>query len=299
MIRSRIGLIGVGLLGSALAERLIGRGFRVLGADVVSARREALARLGGEAIKDPAEVFHACDRVVLCLPTSAIVAAVIDGSEAAIRPGSTILDTTTGSPGEVEAMGRRLAARGVSYLDATVSGSSAQTRQGEAVLMVGGDAGAFHACRDLFDALGGASYYVGPVGTGSRMKLATNLVLGLNRAALAEGLAFARSLGLDPAQTLEIIRAGAASSRMADTKGPRMVAGNFAPEARLSQHLKDVRLILDEAGRVGANTPLSQLHRALLEMAVAEGYGEDDNSAIIRVYEILAMRAGAEPGGRS
>ena len=113
--------------------------------------------------------------------------------------------------------------------------------------MVGGDGGAFDACRDLFDALARAAFHVGPVGSGARMKLATNLVLGLNRAALAEGLAFARSIGLDPAQALEIVLRGAAASRVADAKGPRMLAGDFAPEARLSQHLKDVRLILAEA----------------------------------------------------
>jgi 3-hydroxyisobutyrate dehydrogenase-like beta-hydroxyacid dehydrogenase len=112
-----------------------------------------------------------------------------------------------------------------------------------------------------------------------------NLVLGLNRAALAEGLTFARSLGLDPGLTLAVLREGAAYSRAMDAKGPKMIAGDFTPQARLSQHLKDVRLILAEARRAGAATPLSDVHRALLEAAEAAGYGEADNSAVIRAYE--------------
>jgi 3-hydroxyisobutyrate dehydrogenase-like beta-hydroxyacid dehydrogenase len=288
--RKPVGLIGVGLLGGAIAERLLGRGFRVLGTDIDPSRCEALRRSGGETVPDPSEVVRSGDRIVLSLPTSAVVAAVIDGVEAALRPGQTIIDTTTGDPASAQAAGARLSRRGVDYLDATVSGSSAQARRGDVVVMAGGDGRAFEACRDLFEAFARASFHVGPVGAGSRMKLATNLVLGLNRAALAEGLAFAAALGLDPALTLDVLRAGAAYSRVMDAKGPKMVAGDFAPEARLSQHLKDVRLILVEAARAGAVTPLSRVHRSLLETAEAAGYGEADNSAVIRAFDRTAGR---------
>jgi 3-hydroxyisobutyrate dehydrogenase-like beta-hydroxyacid dehydrogenase len=283
--RTPAGLVGVGLLGGAIAERLLGAGFRVVVADVDPSRSEALRRLGGEAVGDPSEVFRACDRVLLSLPTSDVVAAVIDRAEGALRPGQVVIDTTTGAPRDAEAAGARLAARGVAYLDATVSGSSAQARAGDAVIMAGGDPETFAACRDLFAALARSAFHVGPVGSGSRMKLATNLVLGLNRAALAEGLAFARAIGLDPALTLDVLRAGAAYSRVMDAKGPKMVSGDFTPQARLAQHLKDVRLILDEAARAGAVTPLSCVHRGLLESAEAAGFGEADNSAVLRAFD--------------
>lgn len=299
MNRVRVGLIGVGLLGSALAERLLGRGFRIVGADVDPDRRARLRSLGGEVAADASEVVSACDRVLFSLPTSGVVASVVEEVNARLPCGLMIIDTTTGSPGETETLGRRLLERGVVYLDATVSGSSAQTRRGEAVLMVGGDSHAFEECRDLFDALARASFHVGPVGAGARMKLATNLVLGLNRAVLAEGLSFARSLGLDPGLALEVIRAGAASSLAADAKGPRMVSGDFRPEARLSQHLKDVRLILDEARRAGTPAPLSLAHLALLEAAELAGYGEADNSAVIRAYDVSDCRTGAEGEARA
>ena len=113
------------------------------------------------------------------------------------------------------------------------------------------------------------------------MKLVTNLVLGLNRAALAEGLAFAESLGLDPAATLGVLRDSMAYSRIMDTKGPKMIARDFIPEARLSQHLKDVRLILKSGGTL----PLSTLHRDLLEQLENAGHGELDNSAIIKAFQ--------------
>lgn len=280
-----VGLIGIGLLGTALAERLLGRGFRLVGIDVSGPRREALRERGGEVAAGVDEVVRRCDRLVLSLPTSREVAAVLEQAETALRPGQVIVDTTTGDPASIADTGARLAARGVAYLDATVSGSSELARRGEVVVMAGGDERAFAACGDLFAAFARASFHVGPCGAGTRMKLATNLVLGLNRAALAEGLAFARAQSLDPALTLTVLRAGAAYSRAMDAKGPKMIAGDFAPEARLSQHLKDVRLILAEASRNGARVPLSEVHRVLLEAAEAAGYGEADNSAILRAYE--------------
>ena len=128
-------------------------------------------------------------------------------------------------------------------------------------------------------------------GSGARAKLVVNLVLGLNRAALAEGLAFARRCGLDPAAVLNVLRSGGAYSRVMDTKGQRMLDGNFTPDARLAQHWKDVRLILAEARRAGATTPLSELHERLLAELVAQGNGELDNSSVIRAFEAKASRA--------
>jgi 3-hydroxyisobutyrate dehydrogenase-like beta-hydroxyacid dehydrogenase len=117
------------------------------------------------------------------------------------------------------------------------------------------------------------------------MKLVVNLVLGLNRAALAEGLAFARACGLDPGEALRVLRAGAAYSQVMDAKGRKMVDHDFRPQARVAQHLKDVRLILAEAERAGAAVPLSELHRQLLERVVAAGLGDADNAAVIRAFE--------------
>ena len=149
--------------------------------------------------------------------------------------------------------------------------------------MVGGDAESFAACSDIFAWIGPRTFHTGPAGTGAKMKLVTNLVLGLNRAALAEGLAFAQSIGLDLDLSLAVMRGSTAYSRIMDTKGERMIRGDFAPDARLSQHLKDVRLIVDVGRQAGLPMPLSAAHRVVLEEAEAAGYGELDNSAIIKV----------------
>lgn len=286
---SPVGLIGLGLLGSALSDRLRGGGLPVLGYDLDPARREALAGAGGEVARDAAEVFGRCHRVFLSLPTHAEVQAVLTAAERAVRAGHVIVDTTTGDPEATAAVAAELATRGVAYLDATVSGSSSQLREGTAVLMVGGDAAAFAACGDLFAPLGRATFHCGGAGAGARMKLVTNVVLGLNRAALAEGLALAQGLGLDARQALAVMQGGPAYSRIMDRKGERMLSGNFVPEARLSQHLKDVRLILEQGEAAGLPMPLSHAHLTVLEAAEAAGLGALDNSAIIRV---LTARAG-------
>ncbi len=278
-----VGLIGVGLVGGALAERLLGAGFQVLGWDIDQRRVSALREQGGEVAGDAQDVFAGSGRVLLSLPSHNEVAAVIRAAGPALRPGLTIIDTTTGDPGSTEALAGLLGGRGITYLDATISGSSAQVRAGSAALMVGGHAASFADASDIFAAISPHTFHTGAAGTGAKMKLVTNLVLGLNRAALAEGLAFAGALGLDLTLALAVMRGSAAYSRMMDTKGERMIHGDFAPDARLSQHLKDVRLIVDIGRDAGLPMPLSAAHRAVLEAAEAAGCGELDNSSIIRV----------------
>jgi 3-hydroxyisobutyrate dehydrogenase-like beta-hydroxyacid dehydrogenase len=292
-----LGLIGIGLLGSVLAERLLAGGFAVLGHDLDAARLEAFRHSGGTVAAGGAvaEIFRRCDRVLLSLPTHSEVAALLCANDAALHPGLTFLDTTTGDPDTAEALARDLAARGVTYLDATISGSSAQVRAGTAVVMVGGERAAFERCADIFSKLGCETFHTGPAGNGAKMKLATNIVLGLNRAALAEGLAFARSVGLDPAQALAIMRTGPAGSRVMEGKGPKMLAGDFTPEARLSQHLKDVRLILQHGAAAGLPMPLSAAHREILEAAEAAGLGALDNSAIYKILSAAASSAAVPP----
>ncbi|MFM1747791.1 MAG: hypothetical protein RLZZ188_1457 [Verrucomicrobiota bacterium] len=278
-----LGLIGVGLLGSVLAERLIAGGFEVLGHDIDAGRLEAFGRIGGNAAPSAGELFRRTERVVLSLPSHREVAEVLRENAAALRPGLIVIDTTTGDPDSSAALAAALAERGATYLDATVNGSSAQVRDGIAVMMVGGDAGAYAACADIFSRFGCRTFHTGGAGSGAKMKLVTNVALGLNRAALAESLALARGLGLNAEQALTIMRGGPSYSRVMDRKGAKMLTADFTPEARLSQHLKDVRLIVEHGRAAGLPMPLSAAHRALLEEAEAAGLGALDNSAIIEV----------------
>lgn len=288
-----LGIIGLGLLGSALAERALGDGFTVVGYDVTDERRANLQRLGGEAAASTGDVAARCRRLLLALPHDGVSREVLDSIADSLTPEHVVLDATTGDADATAELGRTLAARGVAYLDTTVSGSSEQARRGEALLMVGGSPEAFACCRDLFDVLAKQTLHVGPCGSGAKMKLVTNLVLGLNRAALGEGLVLADMLGLDLTQSLAVLRASAAYSKAMDVKGEKMIAGDFAPQAKLSQHLKDVRLMLAAAAREDRHLPLSDRHRELLELAESLGFGEADNSAIVRAVEAASRRSDA------
>ena len=280
-----IGLIGVGLLGSALAERMLASRFSVVGYDLQGDALARLERSGGTRATSAAEIAERCRTIVLCLPDSNQVAAVTAGLTAKLSRATLLIDATTGDPDATAALAARLAEQGIGYIDATIAGSSDQARRGAAVIIVGGRAEDVQRAQPVLTSWSGQQFHTGPPGSGARMKLVVNLVLGLNRAVLAEGLALARSCGIDPAAALEVLKTTPAYSQAMDTKGPQMVRGDFAPVARLAQHLKDVRLIRELAQRHAARTPLSDLHEELLNRAVELGLGEADNSAIIRVFE--------------
>lgn len=278
-----VGVIGLGLLGSALAERLLKHGWAVSGFDTNPDRRQALNDAGGTPVESVFELSD-LDTLLLSLPTSEVVADVIDALKSQWRPGQIIVDTTTGRPQDVEAVAGSLASQRVEYLDACVGGSSEQARNGDITIMCGGSAKAFNAAAPLFNDLSSRTFHLGPVGSGSRMKLVVNLVLGLNRAVLAEGLGLAESLGLDAATALEVLKAGPAWSRVMDVKGDKMLECEFSPQARLAQHLKDVRLILESGRAAEAQLPLSELHEGLLQSLVDAGLGDFDNSSVIQAF---------------
>lgn len=291
---STFGLIGLGLMGEAIAARLRNAGHGVLGFDVQSRCSDQLAALGGDVAADAGLVLESCDIVLLSVPTHCEVQAILAEYAERLRPGQLIVDTTTGAPETAIEIAATLAEQGVAYLDATISGSSAHVREGKVLWMVGGERADFDRCADLFRCIGREAIYTGPTGSGSKMKLVTNLVLGLNRAALAEGLALATRMELDAVQTLAVFRASAAYSRIMDSKGEKMIDGDFTPVARLSQHLKDVKLILESGAAVGARLPLSETHLELLNEAEENGFGPLDNSAIFQVYN-LSQRESETP----
>jgi len=276
-----VGMIGLGLMGTALTERLLQGGYTVWVYNRTREKAQPLLALGARWADNPLAV---CDRVLISLYTTDTVEEVLDRLADELRPGQILIDTTTGEPEQMARLAARLADRGVQYLDAPISGSSEQTRRGDVTAIVGGPREAFEACRDLFERCAAKTIYAGPCGSGAKMKLVSNLVLGLNRAALAEGLVFAQAIGLDAAAALEVLMNTMAHSRIMETKGRKMVEGDFRTQARLSQHLKDIRLILAGAAAAGQALPLSEVHCQLLEAAEAAGFGDADNSAVIRAF---------------
>lgn len=282
-----IGLIGLGLVGQALARRLVAGGHAVVGCDIDAAAAERARALGVRVVGTPAEVASTCPVLLLSLPDSAAVAEVLWGAAgvaAGAGAGSTVIDTTTADPAETLAHHARLAEHGIRLVDAPLVGSSAEILAGEALALVGGGPldgqvlAALSACVREVHELGGPAQ-------GHRAKLIVNLVLGLNRLVLAEGLGLARRCGMDAGRLLEILKASGARSAVMETKGQKMLTGAFEPPvARLAQHAKDVRLILALADAVGGRVPVSALHGELLREAVARGWGGLDNAAVAKLF---------------
>jgi 3-hydroxyisobutyrate dehydrogenase-like beta-hydroxyacid dehydrogenase len=287
-VTSKIGLVGLGLVGTAMIERLLTERYNVIGFDIEPAKCEHLKQLGGKVVGNPAKVAEKTDRVILSLTDTEVVLKVVEGYDGILQaksPPKYIIDTTTGDPDETEALAQRLAKKDIYFLDAPFSGSSRQVRDKEITFMVGGDKTAYEKCMDIFQTLGTNVFYLGDSGNGSRAKLASNLILGLNRLALAEGLVFASRLGLDPKAFLELLKVTPAYSAAMDVKGKKMLDGDFTAEGRLRQHHKDVSIILKYSEKLEQELPLSKVHLDVLKKAIEAGDGDLDNSAVIREIE--------------
>jgi 3-hydroxyisobutyrate dehydrogenase-like beta-hydroxyacid dehydrogenase len=280
-----VGLVGLGLVGRALAHRLALAGCAPLGFDHRDEANVQFAQAGGRVAASLAELGERCACVVLAVFDTAGVIEVVEGPRGLIggRALRALIDCSTGDPDALQALAGRLAARGVDFIEAPLSGSSQQIQKGQATMLLGADPAALQRRAALLDVLSPERIVVGGAGMGARAKLATNLVLGLNRAVLAEGLVFAERLGIAPEAFLALVLATPARSDAALGKGALMVSGQFdQPQSRIHQHLKDVNLMLEQAAASGQRLPLSEAHAALLQAAVGFGDGELDNAAIVR-----------------
>jgi 3-hydroxyisobutyrate dehydrogenase-like beta-hydroxyacid dehydrogenase len=274
-----VGLVGLGLMGEVYARRLIAAGFDVIGFDADPARNEQLLRIGGR-VGSLADIAHDCDPIVIAVFSTDQVEDVVERALLPAATGKTVICTSTCDPDLLAALGTRIKKQ-LRFIEAPVSGTSAQVRQGDGVGFIGGDAQIAQDVALILDALFPKRFHMGKIGDGGRAKLAVNLILGLNRLALAEGLVFAARLGLDEAAFLDVARSSAAASQVMDTKGPKMVSRDFAPEGRVRQTLKDARLMIAQARKIGQELPLLAVHAAVLEACLRHGEGERDNSIVI------------------
>jgi 3-hydroxyisobutyrate dehydrogenase-like beta-hydroxyacid dehydrogenase len=293
-----LGLIGLGLVGSALFERFEAAGFQIYGYDIDTAAMEALRENGLRTCRSPSQVAERARRILLSLPNSDIVNRVVEGSDGILKnahPKDILIDTTTADPEVSTALASRLHAENIHFLDATILGSSQQVRDGDVLVTAGGDLDILDDCADIFSAFARKTFHLGPNGKGAETKLILNLVLGLNRLVLAEGLVLGQKAGVDLAVLLDVLKEGSTYSRVMDVKGGKMIQGDFTPQARLAQHLKDVELILDLGSRTDTPLPLSTLHAQLLRSGVSSGFGAEDNSAILKVLQQMAGLLAKKP----
>jgi 3-hydroxyisobutyrate dehydrogenase-like beta-hydroxyacid dehydrogenase len=281
-------------MGEVYAKRLLDARIPVVGFDIDPARRARLNEIGGRTVNSIAELAAPARCIIIAVFNTDQVADVIENHLLpALGDGSNkiVLCMSTCDPDQVAALAARVMPRGIRYLDVPVSGTSDQVRRGDGVALIGGDSANAGEVTDVFDALFARRFHVGKIGDGGRAKLAVNLILGLNRLALAEGLVFAERLGLDPAAFLDVARGSASYSQVMETKGPKMVSGDFSPEGRAKQTLKDVQLMLGQAAGVGQKLAMLEVHAAVLEACVRAGEADLDNSVIIEEVR----RRGAKP----
>jgi 3-hydroxyisobutyrate dehydrogenase-like beta-hydroxyacid dehydrogenase len=299
--RNAVGLVGVGLMGMAFAHRLTGAGLPVVGFDVESARLAQLAAIGGERAASVGEVARRATHILIVVfsgdQADAVISEIAAGlrGDADRRPRTAILSITC-DPDRAIALAQRAAAAGLRFIEAPVSGTSDQVLRGDGVGLIGGEAPADAELAAILDALMPRRFHVGKVGDGAKAKLAVNLILNLNRVALAEGLVLAERMGLDTKTFFDIARGSAAYSQVMDTKGGKMVTRDFAPHGRAAQALKDVRLMLAEAARAGQQLPACEVAAALLESCVRHGEGERDSTVVVEEIRRRVANAAAARG---
>jgi len=286
-----VGVVGVGLLGTAVSGVLLEASHRVVGHDVVAEKLQALVARGGRGARSAAEVARSARIVFTVLPTLEAVEQAIAGAEGILAGASKetiIVQMSTISPELAVRMEQAARAGGAALLDAPVSGTSAMVARRDCVVTVGGERSAYEAARPLLETIARKVFHVGPCGMGSTVKLVTNLVMGLNGVVLAEGLTLARRAGVDPAQMLEVLRHGAAASKMLEIRGPLMVEGRFDAMMKVDLFLKDIRLMLEAAQALHVPLPLTGAMQQLYTAALAAGQAKDDLASIVRVYEAMA-----------
>src|SRR5215204_4351196 len=274
---SPVGLLGVGLMGDVFARRLRAAGFDVVGYDIDAAKTKRLVEIGGEAAASVAEVAGRC-RVIMVVVFS--TDQVEDLIENAILPAvgedsnKIVLCASTCDPERLAALGQRVSRRGIRFLETPVSGTSKEVERGTGTGLIGGDPALAAEVKPVLDALYARTFHIGGYGDGSRAKLAINLILGINRTALAEGLVFAERIGLDPAKFLDVAKASAAYSRVMEGKGPKMLRGDYTPEGMVAISLKDATLMRDQGRKAGQQLPLLETYRGLLEACARQGQAE-------------------------
>ncbi len=281
-----VGIVGLGLIGTALAKRLIGAGFAVRGYDIERERRGRLAEVGGQPAASVEDVGKSCNPVVVAVFDTDQVEAVVEGAGGAaslgLSSGQVVICTSTCEPDRVVTLAERAAQRGIRFLEFPISGNSNQIALGNGVGLAGGEVETMAEVTEVLDAICPRRHYLGRAGAAGRAKLAVNLVGGLNRAVLAEGLAFAEALGLELSSFLEVLKESAAYNRAMDTRGQKMIQGDFAPHAKIFQSRKDFALMQKAAERAGQTLPLATTYVDLIEGCLAHGEANLDNSAIIR-----------------
>lgn len=287
-----IGVVGLGLLGGAVAARLRAKGHEVVGYDVLPEKVQGLVALGGRGEPSAAAVAGGAEAVCTLLPSLASVEEAILGANGIVAgapAGQTIIQMSTISPELTRRLAGEVSGRGLSFLDSPVSGTSAMVARGDGLIFVGGERAIYERWRLVLETILPRVVYVGAAGQAMVLKLVANLLVALNTAAAAEALLMAERAGLDLALVLTALAGSAASSRMLEVRGPMIVRREFPPQMKLDLFMKDLALILEAGAQAGAPLPLTAAAQRLYA-SVGAGHGGEDLAVVVTALERLRAR---------
>jgi len=284
-----IGMIGLGIMGSAMSANLAKAGFRVAGFDPVPACRAAHKSAGGIVAKSNADVARRVDIVVTSLPSAKALAAVAEEVASAAKRGLILVETSTLPLEDKESACARLAKAGVIMLDCTLSGTGAQARVKDLLVYASGPKAAYQRCTAVFDGFARAHHYLGAFGNGTKMKFVANLLVAIHNVAAGEAFTLALKAGLDPALMYKVVGDGAGGSRMFQVRGPMMVDNDYSDATmKVEVWQKDMHIIGDFATRLGCPTPLFNASAPIYTAAMASGHAKDDTASVCAVLSEMA-----------
>jgi 2-hydroxy-3-oxopropionate reductase len=287
----KIGFIGLGIMGKPMALNLVKAGYELTVYDIVSERMEDLLKAGARRGSSSKDVASRSEVVITMLPNSPHVREAVLGPGGVLegaRPGTILVDMSSIAPLASQEIAAQAQAKGIAMLDAPVSGGEPKAVAGTLAIMVGGPQETFDQVKDILAVMGSSVTRVGEIGSGNVTKLANQIIVALNIAAMSEAMVLATKAGVDPERVFQAIRGGLAGSTVLDAKVPLALKGNFKPGFRIELHIKDIANALDTAHELGVPVPLSSVVMEIMQALKADGKAANDHGGIIQFYEQLA-----------
>jgi 2-hydroxy-3-oxopropionate reductase len=288
---NKIGFIGLGIMGKPMARNLLKAGYQLVVYDINSEAVKELIRDGAKEGKSSGDVASQCEVIITMLPNSPEVKEVvlgINGVIDGIKPGSVLIDMSSIAPLTSKEVSKKLLHKGAIMLDAPVSGGEPKAVAGTLAIMVGGPQETFNKVKDILGAMGASVTLVGDIGSGNITKLANQIIVALNIAAIGEAMVLATKAGVDPEKVYQAIRGGLAGSTALDAKMPLILDGNFKPGFRIELHIKDLLNALDTAKELDVPGVLTGKVLEIMQTLKADGKGKDDHGGLIQYYEKAA-----------
>jgi len=284
--RDRVGVIGLGIMGSAMSGNLIAAGFGVLGYDVLAGRRGALSKAGGQAARSVRDVAARAPIIITSLPSEDALRSVAAELALAQHRDRIVIETSTLPIATKEHARKLLAEKGIALLDCPLSGTGAQAKVKDLAVYASGARGAYRRCIPVFEAFARTHYFLGPFGAGSKMKFLANLLVAIHNVSTAEALVLGMKAGLDPATMVKVLGDGAGSSRMLQIRGPMMARNDYRDATmKVGVWQKDMRIITEFAREHDCPTPLFAATTAIYNAAMALGFAEADTASVCAVLE--------------